>query len=602
MIRRWSPRSSGDWRERRLADRPEAARGVVHLCEDLEGLGRGLDLHAVQEWLRARHAEVEIRAGPCDEPERWAARTTSARPRVVLGVCAATTDQGEFETRLRTHGVDPFAAELVDLGTSCARETDGPRATEKAKLLLGAALARVNAHAGTHPDSLKPVLPHAVPVSRRALLTLPPIRYQGVPRVTAQWCAGADSCKVCATTCPHAALRPTPGGAIEVLAARCTGCGACVSACPRSAMDLPGFSPRQVDAAIHALLDEPSVAVGRRHIVFVCDRSPGASNGSARDAARSRMSWLPVRVPCLGMVAPAWVLQCLRLGADTVGLQSCHRDDCRFGRRDVIDGRVEYERAVLELLGVDPGRVSVDPGDRVPAGDPKWARSPRSAPGAQGGDRHDDEGGDTGVVAASGPSADCEHPPTGGQGTIVASPAPSGLVHGEEAPPPSPARPGARGTLFGAGAAAEALLDLARLHHPRRDLTFVHPESPLGLVDLQDGCTCCGACARRCPTGSLQLDRTREEVALTFDPRCCIGCGECATRCPERVLSARAGTDLRRLAAGRRTVHRSDESRCQACGEPIAPRALLDRVLERLADDRALAVIRRYCPSCRWRG
>jgi ferredoxin/coenzyme F420-reducing hydrogenase delta subunit len=577
-----------------LADGLRAAPPVVRLCGDLGRFGHELDLQAVREWLRARGAEVEVRAGPCDKPERWAALGTSDRPRVVLGVCTATVDESELEARLRLLGVDPFAVELAELCGGSA--TEGPRATEKAKLLLGAALARVSAYVETPPDSLKPVLPLGIRVSRRALLSLPPIRYQAVPRVSARLCAAGDGCRVCATACPHEALKPTPGGAMEVLAARCTGCGACVSACPRSAMDLPGFSPQQLDAGIHALLDESDVTFGPRRILFVCDRSTGRSDGPSGATARSRISWLPVRVPCLGMVTPAWVLQCFRLGAGTVGLQSCHADDCRFGRRVVVAGRVEYERAVLQLLGMEPGRVSVSPGDRAPADGPEWAPSPMIAPGPGEGDPHDERGGG-GTGAACGAGADCGRPPSGRRRATAAPSAPSE----ERTPPPRPGRPGARGTLFGAGAAAEALLALARAHHARPDLTFDHPQSPLGVVDLQDGCTCCGACARSCPTGSLQLDRAGEDVTLTFDPRCCIGCGECAARCPERVLYTRAATDLRRLAAGRRVLHRSDASRCQACGKPIAPRALLDRISGLLGDDRALAVIRGYCPSCRWR-
>ena len=36
----------------------------------------------------------------------------------------------------------------------------------------------------------------------------------------------------CVRVCPHHALLRSPGGRVELLEARCTGCGACVSACP----------------------------------------------------------------------------------------------------------------------------------------------------------------------------------------------------------------------------------------------------------------------------------------------------------------------------------------------------------------------------------
>jgi ferredoxin-type protein NapF len=50
------------------------------------------------------------------------------------------------------------------------------------------------------------------------------------------------TCRVCETVCDAAALRfrPMPGGRARVIveAERCTGCGACVSACPASAISI----------------------------------------------------------------------------------------------------------------------------------------------------------------------------------------------------------------------------------------------------------------------------------------------------------------------------------------------------------------------------
>jgi electron transport protein HydN len=40
----------------------------------------------------------------------------------------------------------------------------------------------------------------------------------------------------CVPVCPHAALLRFPGGRVELLEERCTGCGKCVSACPNDAI------------------------------------------------------------------------------------------------------------------------------------------------------------------------------------------------------------------------------------------------------------------------------------------------------------------------------------------------------------------------------
>ena len=40
----------------------------------------------------------------------------------------------------------------------------------------------------------------------------------------------------CVSACPHLALLRWPGGAVSLLESRCTGCGACIAVCDRSAI------------------------------------------------------------------------------------------------------------------------------------------------------------------------------------------------------------------------------------------------------------------------------------------------------------------------------------------------------------------------------
>ena len=47
---------------------------------------------------------------------------------------------------------------------------------------------------------------------------------------------GKSSASPCVPVCPHFALLRFPGGRVELLEDRCTGCGKCVSACPNDAI------------------------------------------------------------------------------------------------------------------------------------------------------------------------------------------------------------------------------------------------------------------------------------------------------------------------------------------------------------------------------
>jgi ferredoxin len=244
------------------------------------------------------------------------------------------------------------------------------------------------------------------------------------------------------------------------------------------------------------------------------------------------------------MVTPAWVLQCLDQGATAVGLLPCRREDCRFGQEEVIEGRVNYCQALLQMMGGVPDSVRfLDPLDP------------------------------TGLALA------------------LAS-----LGASERArkanPPPT-------GVRFAPLATAQAVLGLAERYDGPRDIFLTHLHSPLGVVEIEGGCTACGACVSACPTGALALERDGEGISIVFDAPLCVGCKDCVPICPERVVRAEKVTDLRRLSQGKRVLYRVSEARCVKCGAPVAPRPMLDRIRSLLGDHPAFSAISRYCLECR---
>jgi len=59
------------------------------------------------------------------------------------------------------------------------------------------------------------------------------------------------------------------------------------------------------------------------------------------------------------------------------------------------------------------------------------------------------------------------------------------------------------------------------------------------LVFTRDACVYCTACAKRCPTAALTVERAQKK--FTLDRSRCISCGCCVEICPKDSLSLSTG-------------------------------------------------------------
>ena len=520
---------------------------AVLLCAHLDGTGSGLDLRVVREGLEQTLPGVHVRLldEVCHRPRRIGAavRATGAG-RVVLGVCRRGAGAAELQAEVRKAGLDPLGVEVVDLGTYAVRVHPRQEATLKARVLLAAAVARAQAFTDSRPENLKPLLPAAV--SRRALLSLSLLEYQAVPAVAVERCRVEDGCRECLGACPHQALR-LEGDEIRLDKSRCTSCGTCVAVCPYEALDLPGWTARQVEAHIRALLSAPPGELAPRAILVMCRHGAAALESLASAGASYPVNWFPLEVPSAGMVPATWLLSLVNLGAARVGVVGCPQA-CGATSGTQIAQRVDFCREVLRQAGGDPELVSLLPAD--PAA---LLRALRTTP---------EESVPASVGSAAAPTA---------------------------------ANP------FGHPSRARVLIALTGRFGAPSPPAIDHPASPFGLVEVGAGCTLCGGCAAACGPGALRLEGDGD-VALTFDPALCTACGRCLPACPEPdTLTLHHRTDLAILSRGRAALLRSPSGRCAACGGPIAPRPMLERVaaLLRGEDPRMLRVVTRYCSACR---
>lgn len=512
-------------------------RLAIALCADFEVSGRAEVGPLARELERFEPgAHVEIVPDLCHGPDRAADVISRAHPdRLLLGVCTRPQAPHDFQALARRAGLDPFALEFVELG--------GAPDLGTATRIAAAAIARLRAFSGSRPEQLKlRLLSFEHKRSRRSLFTLPPSTYEPVASVDRGSCIGEERCGLCVSACPFGAIA-IAGSKAAVDREACASCGVCVTSCPAGAIELPGASLSQVEAEISVLLEAEAP-----RLVFACRGARQDTTGGTPLSA----GWLPVEVPCLGMVTPGWILQVLARGASAVALLGCG-ERCHSGRAAAGGNRVDFVRELLSLLGETAAaqRVSLLAGGVEPP-------PPPAAPVLPGGAR--------GGVAGGGI------------------------------------------TLLEPAATAEAVAALAERHRAGPDVSLVHSGSPLGIVSLrEETCTACGACATVCPTGALRYEEDAEgEAVVSLEAAHCIACGKCVPACPEgafETLGVRAGVELAGLAAGRIALKRAASARCRRCGGAIAPEAMLSRIRTLLEGEEAsaplLSILTELCSDCR---
>jgi len=506
---------------------------AVLVCGDL--VPGGLDPETLRAALPGEPPPIAVVNHLCRAPAAATRRATElGARRVVAAVCDHEASLETLAARLVRGGVEPLGTEPVVLGPILASGDGAGRAHR----LIAAAVARLAAAPRGDAATTRLRLAEGT-LDRRALLTLPPIRYAPVAAVDENACVGTDRCGRCVGLCPVDAIS-TSSSRATVSREACTGCGLCVSVCPTGAIALPGASLDEHTAGFETLLsDGGALAITCRHSAprFDHDEIPAP--------------WVLVEVPCAGMVTTGWLLQALCAGASDVAVIGCG-SDCRCDAVQRVDNATAVARQVLDAVGADAARVRSTTTDRRDA---------------------------IGVFAdpVSQPIAE------------LAAGLTAGLTAG-------------RITLREPEATAGAVTGMARALGATSATSIGHDPPPLGIVVADDqACTLCGACPTVCPTDALRLDEDRDRSALRFDPHRCIACGHCTDICPEDALTLTPGIQLAQLLAGPTVLAEDEIAHCQECGAPIGPAAMLARVVALLGDENSVlrAAVTERCNDCR---
>jgi heterodisulfide reductase subunit A2 len=169
------------------------------------------------------------------------------------------------------------------------------------------------------------------------------------------------SCGACVKVCPYGAIKvdvKARSGA-QITAAACSGCGTCAAECRFSAITMQHFSDDQIKAQIAAALSEDPQ---NKIISFLCN---WCSYAGGDLAGTSRMQYPPnnrfIRTMCSGRVSEDFVLYAFELGAPIVLVSGCHIGDCHYiSANQQTLKRVERLKERLSKLGIRSERLQLE--------------------------------------------------------------------------------------------------------------------------------------------------------------------------------------------------------------------------------------------------
>ena len=87
-----------------------------------------------------------------------------------------------------------------------------------------------------------------------------------------------------------------------------------------------------------------------------------------------------------------------------------------------------------------------------------------------------------------------------------------------------------------------------------------------------------------------------------FRQESCVGCGQCVDVCPERCLHLTKVLEVSKLNHEPQMIFEGEFARCRVCGDPFAPKAMVESVRARLGTTGEAALRLETCPKCRMKG
>ena len=181
----------------------------VLLCKCEGEITNKIDLTNVSDWLNEKYPLIIMKThnALCKKPNEignFIKHNNTAN--VIIGACSKYREL--FEEIATKTKMKPFCLRTVNLLQQCALIPSLEDATEKAKIILFAAVSREKKFKGVSIENLKKT--RARPdrkMNRRSFLTFPiKSRLQIIPTIDMARCVGWRGCNLCFEACPKQAI------------------------------------------------------------------------------------------------------------------------------------------------------------------------------------------------------------------------------------------------------------------------------------------------------------------------------------------------------------------------------------------------------------
>ncbi|MFH0904205.1 MAG: 4Fe-4S binding protein [Methanobacteriota archaeon] len=362
--------------------------------------------------------------------------------------------------------------------------------------------------------------------------------------------SGFKGCTLCESACRHDAITRS-GDNITFEERKCTGCGACASACPLSLFRMEEDIFSMMDSLLGPLDPVPEKKA-HKILMFICEHSRHLLDAKGSKKIKYPEVF-PLFVPDLAGISETHILRAFDLGADGVIISGC--DECTG----------QFSKVTSGLAGQILSEFNL--GDRISI--IKNNKNTKS---------------------------------------LVSS-----IESFSEHITPSPLRKFEPVVLKNASnrqILIKLISSLAAKTGIVPHTVIENAALPFADISISSSCTVCGACTSMCTAGALG----RDEGSITYIYGNCIACGLCEQACPEKVLTMQRVLNMEKLIdIAPSTIYRSELQVCASCRKPYMTKAAFDRIscsfIENVRDDIApkeqIELIKNqtellmYCENCR---